>query len=32
MKTARQSLADLHREDVFLTYGSREAPIPTVWC
>ena len=31
-QTARTTLHDLARDDIFLTYGRRDAPIPTVWC
>lgn len=30
-KTAQETLAALHREDIFLECGTRENPIPTVW-
>lgn len=29
---ARKTLHELNREDVFLDYGRREEPLPTVWC
>ncbi|MBR6470673.1 MAG: MBL fold metallo-hydrolase [Victivallales bacterium] len=31
-RTAHESLRGMSRNDVFLTYGRRDAPIPTVWC
>ena len=31
-RTARTALRDLARDDIFLTCGRRDAPIPTVWC
>ncbi len=30
-QTARASLHGIARDDIFLTYGRRDAPIPTVW-
>ena len=30
-QSARASLHELSRDDIFLTYGRRDAPIPTVW-
>lgn len=31
-RSARGTLHELARDDVFLTYGRRDAPVPTVWC